>query len=198
MNVLLFDLGGVVINWTGLQEMQKLLGHHHSLEEIRQKMAANPMAKRHGIGQCSSDEFLNSFIQDFNLPFSGPEFETIYTSWAGSPYPGVFERLQELRSNYKLVCLSNTNELHWEYLLNTVGIEDVFDQCFASHLLQKAKPDPEIYHAVLEELGLEPGNICFFDDLPENIETACDLGMKTCHVDASTGVLPHLKNISYF
>lgn len=198
MNVLLFDLGGVVINWTGLQEMQKLLGNQHSLEEIQQKIAANPMSKLHGVGQCSTEEFVNSFIESFNLPFDAREFEVLYTSWAGFPYPGVLERLKELRKDYKLACLSNTNELHWEHLLRKVGIEDVFDHCFASHLLQKAKPDPEIYDVVLNELNSEPGEVCFFDDALENIEAACDLGMKTCPVDARTGVLPHLKNINYF
>ncbi len=198
MKVLLFDLGGVVINWTGLQEMQKLLGDQYSLEEIRQKIISNPISKQHGIGQCSTEEFAESFVRDFNLPFEPQEFADIYASWAGIPYPGVFDRLSELRADYTLACLSNTNALHWSHLTDTVGIGDIFDHCYASHLLQIEKPNPKIFQDILADLGKMPGEVCFFDDAPENIDTARGLGMKVCSVDARVGALPHLENISYF
>lgn len=198
MKVLLFDLGGVVINWTGLQEMQKLLGFQHSLDEVRLKMMTNPMLMKFEIGSCSAEEFARSFIKDFDLPFEEQQFLDVFAGWAGQPYQGVFNRLQELRQDYTLACLSNTNRVHWDFLIHNVGIMDVFDHCFASHLLQKAKPEPEIYHTVLQALNTAAADVCFFDDRPENVEAACGAGMKGCHVDASAGVLSHLDQIDFF
>lgn len=198
MKVLLFDLGGVVINWTGLQEMQKLIGDYVSLEDIRRRLVQNPIVKKHELGQCSAIEFADSFIQEFNLPYESSEFLPLYKSWAGLPYAGVVKRLEELRREYKLVCLSNTSAIHWDHLTNHVGVGEMFDHCFASHLLQSAKPDPKTFQAVLGEIGHTAAETCFFDDAPENVIAAEKLGMKACLVDPRAGVLPHLKEIDYF
>lgn len=198
MKVLLFDLGGVVINWTGLQEMQKLIGDHLSLEDIRRKLIQNPIVKKHELGQCSAEEFARSFILDFNLPYESTEFLALYKGWAGMPYSGVVKRLQELRGGYKLACLSNTSAIHWDHLTNHVGIGEMFDHCFASHLLQSAKPDPKTFHAVLDNMGHAAEEICFFDDAPENVLAAQNLGMKARLVDPQEGVLPHLHSTDFF
>lgn len=198
MKVLLFDLGGVVINWTGLQEMQKLIGDHFSLEDIRRRLVQNPIVKKHELGQCSATEFADSFIQEFNLPYESSEFLSLYKTWAGLPYLGVVKRLQELRGDYKLACLSNTSAIHWDHLTNHVGIDEIFDHCFASHLLQSAKPAPKTFYAVLEALGHTAEETCFFDDAPENVIAAKNLGMKARLVDPRYGVLPHLKEIDFF
>ena len=40
------------------------------------------------------------------------------------------------------------------------------------------KPDPVIYRHCLDALGCEPGRTLFFDDRPNNVEAALDLGME--------------------
>lgn len=39
------------------------------------------------------------------------------------------------------------------------------------------KPDPAIYRLALEELGVEPGDTVFVDDMPANVQAARELGM---------------------
>jgi HAD superfamily hydrolase (TIGR01509 family) len=48
------------------------------------------------------------------------------------------------------------------------------------------KPDPAIYRACLEALGCEPGRTLFFDDRPNNVEAARELGMEA-HIFESAG-----------
>ena len=53
-----------------------------------------------------------------------------------------------------------------------------FDALVWSYELGIAKPDPAIYHHVLDQLNVQPGKTLFLDDKEPNIEAALALGMK--------------------
>lgn len=50
------------------------------------------------------------------------------------------------------------------------------DHLFVSGVLGHVKPEPETYHLVTGELGLEPSEIAFIDDKPANVQAAVDAG----------------------
>lgn len=193
--VLLFDLGGVLINWTGPQEFRKLLGPKYTALDARQLIADSPSVKRLETGKLSPFSFAEAFLKEFDLPFEPAEFIDVYASWAGTPFPGVQDELAQLKAHYRLACLSNTNDLHWRHVMDTVGARNWFDDHFASHILKLSKPNPAIYERVITDLGVEPAEILFFDDMPENIETAKGMGIETCMVDPATGGLPDIKKL---
>ena len=47
--------------------------------------------------------------------------------------------------------------------------------------LKMVKPDPAIYHHLLEQIDLPPAQCAFIDDNPANIEAARRLGIKAVH-----------------
>jgi putative hydrolase of the HAD superfamily len=53
-----------------------------------------------------------------------------------------------------------------------------FDVLVWSYQLGIAKPDPELYHHTLAELGVQPGETLFIDDKLPNIEAAQALGIQ--------------------
>lgn len=55
---------------------------------------------------------------------------------------------------------------------------DEFEVKIWSCELGIVKPDPAIYQACLDALGCDAGRTLFFDDRPNNVEAACDLGME--------------------
>ncbi|MCG8490745.1 MAG: HAD family phosphatase [Sneathiellales bacterium] len=193
--VLLFDLGGVLINWTGPQEFRKYLGPNCTALEARQRLASSPSVKALEIGELTPLAFADGFLEEFDLPFKAAEFVDVFASWAGVPFPGVTKELARLRSCYRLACLSNTNDLHWRYLMDIVGVRDWFDDHFASHILKLSKPSPAIYERVIQDLGVKPSEILFFDDMPENIAAAKALGMEISAVDPAKGGLPNIKKL---
>ena len=62
-------------------------------------------------------------------------------------------------------------------LENFAWIED-FDVLIWSFQHRMIKPDPEIYHLLLEKLGTSPEETLFLDDKLENIEAARRLGIQ--------------------
>lgn len=74
--------------------------------------------------------------------------------------------------------LSNMGDSVHDYIQRKFDWLVRFDVLVWSYQLGIAKPDPAIYHYVLNELGLPPEETLFIDDKPINIEAAGRLGMK--------------------
>lgn len=86
--------------------------------------------------------------------------------------------LQELKLNYPLYLLSNTNECHWQYLESNYRVSRHFDHLVLSYEVGLAKPDHRIYHEVVNKSGRRPESCLFIDDLKANVEAARAVGMQ--------------------
>ena len=55
-------------------------------------------------------------------------------------------------------------------------MDECFNKCYLSNELHLAKPDPEIYKAVLADCGADAAECLYLDDNLANVEAACKLG----------------------
>jgi putative hydrolase of the HAD superfamily len=60
-------------------------------------------------------------------------------------------------------------------------LDAFFDAVVISYEVGCSKPDPKIYRLCLDRLGVDAARALFVDDLPQNLETAAELGMQTLH-----------------
>ncbi len=72
--ILLFDLGGVLINWTGLGALRRLTGGRYSHEQVRQRLITNPRFREFERGHCNRRAFAAAFVAEWGLPFTTDEF----------------------------------------------------------------------------------------------------------------------------
>ena len=133
--VLLFDLGGVLVDACGLRELPQLLAQPMPPADLRHKWVSSPAVERFETGRCSTDEFAATFTEEWGLRLQRVDFIARFQSWVGAPYPGTAELLSALRSRYTLACLSNTNAAHWEKLRQMDGLRLVLERPFVSHQL---------------------------------------------------------------
>lgn len=190
---LLFDLGGVIVRWVGIDELSRITGL--SRDDVGIRIAMSSVFQAYEIGKCDDDIFADTFIAEFNLNISRLEAKGLWNSWVQESYVGTKDMLTKLRDKYVIACLSNTNALHWEHLSNHIKIEDFFDYSYASHLIHAAKPNPESYQIPISDIGIAPSDIWFFDDTMINVQAAKSAGMKAYHVDRNVGVIPTLKGL---
>ena len=94
----------------------------------------------------------------------------------GAEISSTANLLPTLQRRAKVGCLSNTNSIHWDKLLQSYPFMGQFDRRFASQILGCAKPGKEIYEKVAGFINAQPRQILFFDDRIENVETARRLG----------------------
>ena len=112
--------------------------------------------------------------------------------------------LENLRKQYRIFLLSNTNEIHkgkFHRMFEAnygYSIYDLFERNHYSHEMGKRKPDPAIFLQVLEEDHLVAAETFFIDDLEENVIAAESIGIKGLYIQPGTllEVLPDYLNTS--
>ncbi len=176
-SVLLFDLGGVLVETVGLEQVRVLLGDGMSAEEVRRRWVTSPVIHGFERGECSADEFAEAFLAEWGLAIAPDDFLMRFRNWVIAPFEGTLELLETLGGRYTLACLSNTSEAHWDLIMEDFGLGRRLDHAFASHLIGLTKPDPAVYQWVVRELDRPAAEFLFFDDGPENVAGARRVGM---------------------
>ncbi|MCH5599736.1 HAD family hydrolase [Niabella ginsengisoli] len=93
--------------------------------------------------------------------------------------------LLELKKEYNLYLLSNTNQIHYEYFANQLSeqtkhklLESFFIKAYYSQNVGLRKPDIEVFEFILKDAGIKPEETLFVDDSYTNFPNAEKLGMK--------------------
>ena len=176
-SVLLFDLGGVLVETVGLEQVREILGAGLSAEEVRRRWVTSPVIHRFERGQCSAAEFAEAFVAEWDLAITPDAFFAQFRGWVTGPFEGTLELLETLGGRCTRACLSNTSEAHWDLIMEDFGLGGRLDHAFASHLIGMTKPNPAVFQWVARELDRPPAEFLFFDDGPENVDGARRAGM---------------------
>ena len=177
IRVVLFDLGGVLVELRGVPTMLAWLNHRVSLEELWALWLSSPVVRRFETGRATPAEFAEQIIRDLSLPVSPQEFVANFESWLVGLLPGALDLVHSLPSRFARATLSNNSALHWQRVMNEFGLEGVFHHHFASHLTGKIKPDRDAYENVLDTLGCDASSVFFLDDNTLNVDAARQVGM---------------------
>lgn len=90
--------------------------------------------------------------------------------------------LEELKTRGEAVyAITNFSREKWAECLIRFPFLQSFDGAVVSAHERLIKPDPAIFHVLLDRYGLEAGNCIFIDDSAKNIATARSLGMRGVH-----------------
>jgi putative hydrolase of the HAD superfamily len=177
---ILFDLGGVLADWTGARALRSLLPAMAE-DEYAQRWRTCRATDRFERGELAPLDFARQFTADWSLPLAPDAMLDRYIQWLHGFYPGAQALLAELRRVARLACLSNTNAAHWESPTGRL-IRAEFEIPLASHELRLRKPQPEIFAVALQRLGAAAQDVLYFDDLLPNVQAARAAGMQAHHV----------------
>ena len=183
-SVLLFDLGGVLVDFSGIEDLRPLLPEALDDEALLARWAACPHSLAYGAGQLTTDAFMPLFVRDWRIALEPADFHAAWQGWVRGWLPGAAELIQELRPLCRLAALSNSNASHWEQLAR-LGMLDAFDLALGSHQLGVRKPDAAIYRKALQRLDVAPDAVLFFDDSAANVDAARAVGIQAVQVDGS-------------
>src|SRR5262249_38960673 len=102
---------------------------------------------------------------------------------------GLHELLSAAPTRFeRVVCLSNDVSEWSKKLRQNFKLEPCFQAWYISGDLGCRKPDLEIYQKMLDDLAVEPFDVCFVDDRPKNLHPAARLGINTvCYAPESYG-----------
>lgn len=178
--LLLFDLGGVLLESTGHERLCQLAGVNMPVDEYRERWLRSPAVCRFESGGSTPDEFAAQFIDEWQLSLTRSAFLHEFTHWPRDIHAGVRKRVLGLRAHCRTACLSNSNELHWQRFGRFEGL---FDVALSSHELGVLKPQPAAFTRALEILDVSPGDVMFFDDSRSNVDSAARVGLRAFQVE---------------
>ncbi|MBW1959305.1 MAG: HAD family phosphatase [Deltaproteobacteria bacterium] len=177
IRVLLFDLGGVLVELYDISTLLHLNGDEIPMNKLWSDWLSSPAARAFEMGISTKEQFADKYIEEINLPIKRDDFLKAFTQLPKGLYADAVRLIQRCREHYYTASLSNTNALHWQRLTHEMGIHRMFDQHFPSHLTGKLKPDRESFEYVLQILHCDPSAIIFLDDNEINVKGARSVGM---------------------
>lgn len=190
ISTLIFDFGDVLIklNLNRCIQNIKNLGVK-DVEKYLSNFGQSDFFMKFEVGVIGIQEFREEIRKLTTLEVSDQEIDAAWCSFLDVIPQEKLDLLVELRKKYKILLLSNTNPLHIEqnaaieFGRRGKTIYDYFDACYLSYQMKLAKPDKNIFLAVLADAQLKAEECLFLDDGIKNIETANSLGFQTYHVD---------------
>jgi putative hydrolase of the HAD superfamily len=185
IKTLIFDFGDVFINLDKQGAMQNALSLF-GLDTFEADMIATNI--QYEIGKISTSEFIEFYISKF----SNLNQSDVIDAWNYIIKDFPEHRLKFIKElahekNYKLILLSNTNDLHINYIKQNVSFYEDFKNCFdvfyLSQEIHLRKPNTDIFEFVLKENKLTANECLFIDDTKDNTDTAEKLGFHTWNID---------------
>lgn len=182
IKTLIFDLGNVIISFDHNRIVQQIEKYcPYKSDEIYQRILTSSITQDYNLGKISSLEFFDAVKNQLNLQIEFAEFSNIWNSTFDLK-PILSEQMfKKLSETYRLMLLSDTNELHFEFIRQNFPILNYFDNFVLSYQLGVLKPSPEIFLAAVKKAGCLPEECFFTDDVKGNVEGAQKAGIKAFH-----------------
>ncbi len=200
---IIFDIGGVLLDLDYDLTFSKL-GEVMGIDIESKKIPTHVFKIIIGYekGEINTETFLWNLQKESSK--LTPQSDKLIKAWNAMLLgwnPKRFKFLEELRKEFSLFILSNTNDLHLEWfnrdLKKNHNIVDFdtkfFDKTFYSHLMNMRKPEIKIYKQVLKEAGIKANESLFIDDNKENVEKAKKVGFCASYHNPKDEIIDCLK-----
>jgi len=176
---IIFDFGDIFINLDKIRAIKSTL-ELFELSELTPEMIQINM--NYEKGEITTE----AFIKYYTTAYPNISKTKIIESWNCMLLDFPLHRLEFIKKvskKYHCFLLSNTNELHIDWIKNDWGMElynefkNCFEQFYLSHEMNMRKPDANIYEFVLNENNLIASETLFIDDTKDNTDTTTKLGI---------------------
>lgn len=190
----IFDLGNVVLNFEHKSISERLARYsRYSTDEIYHSGLHSKQLRLYETGKIKSEELFQWLIEKFEIEIS---YETFRYIWSDifSPNTSMETLLSRLKENgYRLILLSNTNELHFNFIKDNFEVIRMFDDLVLSYRIGYSKPHEKIYKEALRRAGSPAKKCVFIDDIKEFCISAESLGINSIVYRSTDQLIEELK-----
>lgn len=191
---IIFDLGNVIVSFDHRKISKRLeAACEHASDAIYARAVTGELAREYNLGKISTGDFFAAINREFGL---GIDYEDFYAAWNCTflPEPIVPDELiKTLSEKFRLLILSDTNEMHFDFIRENFSILNYFDDFIVSHKAGLVKPSAEIFQKAVETADCLPEECLFIDDLLVNVEGARKCGLNALQFVSAERLTEDLK-----
>jgi 2-haloacid dehalogenase len=172
-----FDLGGVLIDWDPRYLYRKLLADEAAVEEFLATVCTPEWNVEQDRGRPFADGVAELVERHPVHAAAITAYHERWTETLGGDIPGTVELLAELReTGVPLYALTNWSAETFGIARERFEFLAWFDGVLVSGEERMVKPDPAIFRLLLDRFGLDPETTFYVDDSPANVAAAGRLG----------------------
>jgi len=181
INTIIFDLGGVLIDWNPRYLYRKIFKTEEEITWFLENICTAEWNDEQDAGR-SFEEATKELIRKH------PEFREPIAAWyerwqetIAGPIHGTVEILNNIKASnrFRLYALTNWSAETFPWALDNFDFLQWFEGIVVSGVEKCRKPLPEFFQILFDRYNVNPEEAIFIDDNPENIEGAKALGLNT-------------------
>ena len=179
IDAIVFDIGGVLLDWNPRYLYRRLMDDEEAMERFLSEVCTMDWHEANDLGVPFE-------VTCARLAAEHPEHAELIWAWGrrteemvGGPIEGTVAILRELKEsgNVQLFALTNMEATTYPARRERYEFLRWFDGTVVSSSEGVIKPDERIFRVLLERYGLTAATTLMVDDNPRNIVAAKALGM---------------------
>jgi 2-haloacid dehalogenase len=187
INTVIFDLGGVLIDWNPRYLYRKIFKTEEEINWFLENVCTPEWNDQQDAGR-SFEEATEELVTKF------PEHELAIRAWYGRWNETIngrihetVELLKEIKESkkYKLYALTNWSAETFPWALANFEFLHWFEGIVVSGVEKSRKPFPEFYKILFDRYQINPAQAIFIDDNIKNVEGALKVGLPTIHFQSA-------------
>ncbi|MDR2617066.1 MAG: HAD family phosphatase [Endomicrobium sp.] len=194
--IIIFDLGNVIFKFDLFKFIKayvKKIPNYKVSDFNMLDSVYLELAYSYEKGDMSSLDFYDILAKKTHYTGTYNEFRVLWNN-IFELIPETVDVISTLSGKYCLGILSNTNELHFNFLKERYPqVFSLFDQIFLSYEIHMRKPEHEIFKHVIKYYNVYPSRIFFSDDLENNVFAAQENGIKAYVYTNTVELIKQLK-----
>lgn len=183
INTIIFDLGGVLIDWNPRYLYRKIFKTEEEVEWFLKNICTSDWNEQQDAGR-SFAEATAELVGKF--PEHEPAIRAWYDRWTetiNGSISGTVDILQAIRDSkkYRLYALTNWSAESFPWAFDNFEFLKWFEGIAVSGVEKTRKPFPDFYQILLDRYKINPSEAVFIDDSHRNVLGGEALGIKGIH-----------------
>jgi 2-haloacid dehalogenase len=183
IHAVVFDLGGVLIDWNPRHLYRQLFGDDvNGMERFLAEVCTSAWNERQDAGRSWDEAIAEATASHPEHAALIGAYRERWEEMLGGPLTDSVTILDELRgAGLRLYALTNWSQSTFPYALARYPFLHWFEDIVVSGREGVIKPHPAIFRLLLSRSGIEASRSVFIDDALKNVEAAGLLGFRTVH-----------------
>ncbi len=177
MKDIVFDLGGVLIDWNPRHLYKKIFASPEEMEWFLSNVCTPQWNTQQDAGRPFAQGLA---LAKEKYPKYAAQIDDYYARWEemlGGPIKGTVALWRELKDKgYRIYALTNWSAETFPFPKENYDLLRQLDGILVSGEERLVKPDPAIYARLLKKFGLPSPDCVFIDDNAANVAAAANLG----------------------